>query len=74
MAVEVLDVGLVELDLGDGPGDVTEGEDAKLLTLVTSDLTSSSSCSSATSIRALARLSIGRGGSTRKGHSRFASS
>src|SRR5215207_2568188 len=30
--VEVLDVGLVELDLGKGRGDVTEGEHAKLLT------------------------------------------
>src|SRR5215207_951337 len=30
--VEVLDVGLVELDLGNGRGDVTEGEHAKLLT------------------------------------------
>ena len=31
--VEVLDVGLVELDLGNGRGDVAEGEHAKLLTL-----------------------------------------
>ena len=31
--VEVLDVGLVEVDLGNGRGDVTEGEHAKLLTV-----------------------------------------
>ena len=31
--VEVLDVGLVEVDLGDRSGDVAEGEHAELLTL-----------------------------------------
>ena len=31
--VEVLDVGLVELDLGHGGGDVAEGEHAELLAL-----------------------------------------
>ena len=33
VAVEVLDVGLVELDLGHGRGDVAVGEHAELLTL-----------------------------------------
>ena len=33
VAVELLDVGLVEVDLGNGRGDVTEGQHAELLTL-----------------------------------------
>ena len=74
VAVELFDVCLVEVDLGDGRGDLPVGEHAKLLALGDQDLTSSSSCSSATSIRALARLSIGRVDSARMGHSRFASS
>jgi hypothetical protein len=33
MSVEILDVGLVEVDLGNGRGDVTESQRAKLLAL-----------------------------------------